>query len=471
MSDITEKLALLANTKDAIKNAIDAKGQVVGDIPFSQYPAKIAAIETDTGSDVAMTVAGAEISDWGGIYTELVENQKTLQNDGDMCAVWSNEGASNLPYPEDVPFSGYAILCSGVVNVLVYMSGNGFKKMFFGSMAATDSNITWQEVIMGSKGYPNALTISNFNNPGEAVEELQSGQIAPFYAPGGTGFPPGISSMFGYVQRNRANGAYEYFGYTYTSEGGSRIFIGHSPGSAVTWKEIPTDSTTYTVREVLYGSQAYEWIFTLGKATLSPNGEMVVYPVACTYYTGNSGTYLNATSYVANMTQVTLSSFISGWNGIKTKYAAGESVMPSVVQFLNNFFLPLKSRGSEWMWSGDTSLANGSARTFTMPTNYVWQSGDKFQIEYAYLGGGSEGHMMGFSNGATVIYNPNETLTTSFFTLVTSGGNASQYEIQFVISYNKATRVLSIKATNLITGSANPAAMFRIKGIRLLRIS
>lgn len=49
MSTIAEKLALLAQTKAAIKAAIEAKGQVVGDIPFSQYPAKIAAIGTASG--------------------------------------------------------------------------------------------------------------------------------------------------------------------------------------------------------------------------------------------------------------------------------------------------------------------------------------------------------------------------------------------------------------------------------------
>ena len=45
MSTISDQLDLLASTKNAIKNAIEGKGQTVGAIPFSQYPAKITAID------------------------------------------------------------------------------------------------------------------------------------------------------------------------------------------------------------------------------------------------------------------------------------------------------------------------------------------------------------------------------------------------------------------------------------------
>lgn len=41
MGTIKEKLALLAKTKQAIKAAIEAQGQTVGDIPFSSYASKI----------------------------------------------------------------------------------------------------------------------------------------------------------------------------------------------------------------------------------------------------------------------------------------------------------------------------------------------------------------------------------------------------------------------------------------------
>lgn len=47
---ITEKLERLRTTKADIKSAIEEKGQDVGEIPFSQYPKKIRAIEQDGSS-------------------------------------------------------------------------------------------------------------------------------------------------------------------------------------------------------------------------------------------------------------------------------------------------------------------------------------------------------------------------------------------------------------------------------------
>ena len=42
---ISDKLTKLAQTKSAIKTAIETKGVTVGSIPFGEYPAKIEAIE------------------------------------------------------------------------------------------------------------------------------------------------------------------------------------------------------------------------------------------------------------------------------------------------------------------------------------------------------------------------------------------------------------------------------------------
>ena len=47
MSTITEKLALLMNTKAEIKKAIEENGVTVGDIPFSKYPDLIRRQECD----------------------------------------------------------------------------------------------------------------------------------------------------------------------------------------------------------------------------------------------------------------------------------------------------------------------------------------------------------------------------------------------------------------------------------------
>lgn len=45
MGNIINKLRILDQTKQGIKAAIEAKGQMIGDIPFSQYPDKIQHIE------------------------------------------------------------------------------------------------------------------------------------------------------------------------------------------------------------------------------------------------------------------------------------------------------------------------------------------------------------------------------------------------------------------------------------------
>lgn len=58
MGTIADKLDLLLNTKEAIRQAIIGKGQAVaGEDPFSSYPAKIAAIQT--GVDTSDATAGA----------------------------------------------------------------------------------------------------------------------------------------------------------------------------------------------------------------------------------------------------------------------------------------------------------------------------------------------------------------------------------------------------------------------------
>ena len=46
---ISDKLTKLAQTKSAIKTAIETKGVTVGSIPFGQYPSKIEAIEGGGG--------------------------------------------------------------------------------------------------------------------------------------------------------------------------------------------------------------------------------------------------------------------------------------------------------------------------------------------------------------------------------------------------------------------------------------
>ena len=61
MSTIEQDLALLQRTKSSIKSAIEEKGQIVGSIPFSEYPEKIKAIET--GTDLPALTTPGDASD------------------------------------------------------------------------------------------------------------------------------------------------------------------------------------------------------------------------------------------------------------------------------------------------------------------------------------------------------------------------------------------------------------------------
>ena len=121
---------------------------------------------------------------------------------------------------------------------------------------------------------------------------------------------------------------------------------------------------------------------------------------------------------------------------------------------------------SQWLWTGDKALSANVTASLPL-TDYTRRAGDRLEIYYAYLGGGTEGHIMGFNNAVSVLYNPAETLTQSFYTLVTSGGSASQLEAQFEFRMSGST--LQIVGRNLSTGSVNVVSQFRIKGVKLVR--
>lgn len=122
--------------------------------------------------------------------------------------------------------------------------------------------------------------------------------------------------------------------------------------------------------------------------------------------------------------------------------------------------------GSQWLWTGDMALSANVTASLPL-TDYTRRTGDRLEIYYAYLGGGTEGHIMGFNNAVSVLYNPAETLTQSFYTLVTSGGSASQLEAQF--EFRMSGSNLQITGRNLNTGSVNVVSKFRIKGVKLVR--
>ena len=122
--------------------------------------------------------------------------------------------------------------------------------------------------------------------------------------------------------------------------------------------------------------------------------------------------------------------------------------------------------GSEWLMKGDFSLIAEADRSFTL-SNYAQRSGDKLWIEFAYLGGDADGHMIGFSQGQSIIFDPAETLNTKFYSLVTSGGSAKQYTVSF--RFRMVGLVLYIYATNERTDGRDIVGQFRIKGVRVLR--
>lgn len=121
---------------------------------------------------------------------------------------------------------------------------------------------------------------------------------------------------------------------------------------------------------------------------------------------------------------------------------------------------------SQWLWTGDRALTANTTASFPL-NDYTRRTGDRLEIYYAYLGGGTEGHIMGFNNAVSVLYNPTETLTQSFFTLVTSSGSASQLEAMF--EFRMSGSNLQITGRNLRTGGVNVVSQFRIKGVKLVR--
>lgn len=122
---------------------------------------------------------------------------------------------------------------------------------------------------------------------------------------------------------------------------------------------------------------------------------------------------------------------------------------------------------SQWLWRGDWALTANTTVSFLL-IGYTRRPGDRLEIYYDYLGGDTEGHIMGFSNPASVLYNPAEALTQSFFTLVTSSGSALQLEAQFEFRMS-SLRTLQITGKNLSTGGVNVVSQFRIKGVKLVR--
>ena len=121
---------------------------------------------------------------------------------------------------------------------------------------------------------------------------------------------------------------------------------------------------------------------------------------------------------------------------------------------------------SRWLWTGDKALTDNTTASLLLD-DYTRRTGDRLEIYYAYLGGATAGRIMGFNNAVSVLYNPAETLTQSFFALITSKGSVSLLEAQF--EFRMSGSNLQITGRDLNTGGVNVVSQFRIKGVRLVR--
>ena len=461
MSDITEKLALLANTKDAIKNAIDAKGQVVGDIPFSQYPAKIAAIET--GDNDRLTNAVKVTAFTEGALSALLGDWKT----GDLIPFYTDNltASTDNQFPESGAFSGFISMGANegeYFQILAVKTGTSGKVYVGGCIG---SSTTWKS--LGEGSVMDSVTITT-NIGLTKLPFTKEGQIIPFElkkdTPEISGIWTGIAVCDGIGDNGYWQGqvfitcaghyafyqTYVEYGYAVPVEDWNRYDFGGGTKSA----SVLTGALVITgdIKDFDFGFEKTGDIKPLKivrKAVGLPDASFDFYGWAqCQYWA--SATQYNVSLYIIQETDSNPRIFTA-------VYAKGYT--PSWVELG-------KEPESGWLMQGDFSLIANSDRSFTL-SNYVQRPGDKLWIEFAYLGDDSDGHMIGFSQGQSIIINPTETLNTKFYSLVTSGGSAKQHTVSF--RFRMVGLVLYIYATNESTDGRDLVSQFRIKGIRVLR--
>ena len=458
MSDITEKLELLANTKAAIKNAIDAKGQAVGDIPFSQYPAKIAAIET--GDNDRLTNAVKVTAFTEGALSALLESWKT----GDLIPFYTDNltTSTDNQFPESGAFSGFISMGANegeYFQILAMKTGTSGKVYVGGCIG---SSTTWKSLVGGDGPLePKTLTSDLWD-----LVPME-GLIQPFW----------INTRSSDIP----NGVYGY-GYGF-------VVYAQEYDCGIALAEI-IDENTGSID--LYAAKVYNdgsgtsWSKLSGSKSASVLTDAVTITGAIKDFdfgfekTGD----IKPLRIAKSATGVPDASFdFYGWAQCQSRTSATQyTVSLHIIQATTSkprIFTAVYTKGypfswveltkepeSGWLMQGDFSLIANSDRSFTL-SNYAQRSGDKLWIEFAYLGGDADGHMIGFSQGQSIIINPAETLNTKFYSLVTSGGSAKQYTVSF--RFRVVGLVLYIYATNESTDGRDIVSQFRIKGIRVLR--
>lgn len=168
---IADQLTSIANTKAAIKSAIEAKGQTVGTAAFDQYPSKIAAITTGvsasgwvrpsdwlslpsvTSSDnkfvgllaitdddsnlIALSASGAFVVDWGDGTIEYYSSAANAQHQYNYANI-SNSTLCSRGYKQ-------------VIVTVTMQSGNSFTSIALNkrhSSIANTVNVNWLDVII-----------------------------------------------------------------------------------------------------------------------------------------------------------------------------------------------------------------------------------------------------------------------------------------------------------------------------------
>nr|DAN69602.1 MAG TPA: hypothetical protein [Herelleviridae sp.] len=386
---------------------------------------------------------------------------------GEMLGFYSSNGGSTSG-PGASPLFGYIQkTSSSQVNIFAYTIDG--KKSWLGYNAG--SNVTWTPVGGASGGAP-MLSRVDINDFGDydtlhAILE-QSGDMVAIFADYPTNDPAGSTGA--YVGTAQFDNDYSdaiiydvlnvmtntrYQGYV--SSAGQVVWTGARAGITQTWSI--ADFTPASLFSAPYNFHLYP-SGTMIPIEGSQQAEQGPFPESV-YETAGYIMVQYGDNHTSALRQVMVVLYevgtIAGQPGRMAYATISKGGLNPRWQIIGD---------SQWLWTGDRALTANTTASLPL-TDYTRRTGDRLEIYYAYLGGGTEGHITGFNNAVSVMYNPAETLTQSFFTLVTSGGSASQLEAQFEFRMNGSN--LQITGRNLSTGGVNVVSQFRIKGVKLVR--
>lgn len=112
MATTAENLSLLQTTKESLKTAIESKGRDLTNVPFTQYPQEVAAIQTGSAENkLAMLVGGQNVA--------LTANDLRGATDFPLYAFYQKNKLTSIEIPKEVATIGqYAFTyCSGLTSL------------------------------------------------------------------------------------------------------------------------------------------------------------------------------------------------------------------------------------------------------------------------------------------------------------------------------------------------------------------